>query len=1078
VDPQSGRIYVANADDGTVTVLAPPTITYGTPLEAALLGASSSIAGSFTYAPAPGEMLDAGMHSVTATFTPTDTANYDGGSIDTIVAVRRATPIVTVTGGTYTYDGQAHPAAGAVTGVNGETLGAPAFTYDGAAVPPVGVGTYAVVASFGGNGNYTPASSAGATIVIRPADTTPPTVTITNPSMDAMYPVDSASTADVVVEATDASGVPNLTVNGTAATMTSGTPQAGTWRATMPISLVAGGVVRFDAAATDAAGNTAPATLIVDNDGIPRAMDRDRTTGVDRSDRYSDDFDNGVTAGTLTRNRWTVELSNAAVAGGVHATASGSGTVAIVSACIGPKKQVRLNADGEAADITCDPTTGTITVTAVRAVTRIELREQLTSGLWQQFKMRTGQSMSVGSPAVAGTDNSEPIDSEILQIDGDGNEIVVGGYQLAPGARVDVSATTGADGTVGIRFEALSGTVTVTISGETRTLRQGEQVTLPVTGPVKTAPVITWPAPASIVYGTALGAAQLNASANVPGMFAYTPGAGTILPAGAGQVLSVAFTPADGAQYATAIATVQITVLPGFSVSDVTITEGNSTGATKQATVTVRLTAKSTEWVAIAYTTSDGSARKDVDYFTSPGTVWFAPGVVAQSVAIPIVQDTIGEATESFFVDFTAVINGASSQARAVVTIVNDDSSTQLFTSSADFAAGTIEGGVYLSETDDGEIMLAPQGSEFSGTSLPAGWTSALLAPDGSSFGADGRLIVNGAAVASPAATSSGQTLEFAAIFSASPGERAGFAASSATGAPMAMFVIGSDMELYARSVNGPRSVESLMGGIDWLGKPHRRPVLRRRHPDDHARQHGVGVTHDATVDRRFVHRRRRAGRRLAASDAVRERRLLHVGGVRCVRHGVVAEADDDQQRPGRHDGDDHLSDRRYAGAGCDMDAVHSRRYWRRDRRLVALSAVHDSDQLDVVEQDAADPGRVSGVQTVRPDQLAFRRRGRDSPSVAALLVRWRPRPHDRARGRSAADGRPRRPMELFERLDEPPGGSRSRPAAPVRRLGAPVESPPCRRRSAAGRASCRGRRCTQSGRFRAPARDRSRRTR
>src|SRR4029453_11443939 len=46
---------------------------------------------------------------------------------------------------------------------------------------------------------------------------------------------------------------------------------------------------------------------------------------------------------------------------------------------------------------------------------------------------------------------------------------------------------------------------------------------------VKATPTITWPTPADITYGTALGATQLNAAANVPGTFAYLPAAGAVL---------------------------------------------------------------------------------------------------------------------------------------------------------------------------------------------------------------------------------------------------------------------------------------------------------------------------------------------------------------------------------------------------------------------------------------------------------------------------------------------------------------------------------------------------------------------
>lgn len=67
-------------------------------------------------------------------------------------------------------------------------------------------------------------------------------------------------------------------------------------------------------------------------------------------------------------------------------------------------------------------------------------------------------------------------------------------------------------------------------------------------------PLITWPTPASIVYGTPLSGSQLNATAtyagnNVSGTFAYTPSASTILDAGSGRTLAVVFTPSDASSY-------------------------------------------------------------------------------------------------------------------------------------------------------------------------------------------------------------------------------------------------------------------------------------------------------------------------------------------------------------------------------------------------------------------------------------------------------------------------------------------------------------------------------------------------
>jgi hypothetical protein len=81
------------------------------------------------------------------------------------INVSKATATVTATGGTFTYDGQPHPATGGVTGLNAVSIGTPSFTYNGSAVPPVHADSYAVVASFAGDSNYQP-SSATATITI------------------------------------------------------------------------------------------------------------------------------------------------------------------------------------------------------------------------------------------------------------------------------------------------------------------------------------------------------------------------------------------------------------------------------------------------------------------------------------------------------------------------------------------------------------------------------------------------------------------------------------------------------------------------------------------------------------------------------------------------------------------------------------------------------------------------------------------------------------------------------------------------------------------------------------------------
>ncbi|MGA3130153.1 MAG: kelch repeat-containing protein [Terracidiphilus sp.] len=87
-------------------------------------------------------------------------------------------------------------------------------------------------------------------------------------------------------------------------------------------------------------------------------------------------------------------------------------------------------------------------------------------------------------------------------------------------------------------------------------------------------PIVTWQSPAAIYFGTALSAAQLDATASVPGTFVYLPAAGAV-PSTGTQTLSVTFTPSDTIDYAAVQQGVTLTVLPpGFTIS------GSPTGQT------------------------------------------------------------------------------------------------------------------------------------------------------------------------------------------------------------------------------------------------------------------------------------------------------------------------------------------------------------------------------------------------------------------------------------------------------------------------------------------------------------------
>ena len=119
----------------------PAPITYGTPLGSAQLNAIVGANGAYTYTPNWGTVLPAGDHTLSLFFQPSDPVRYTTATASVTLHVRRAVPTITVSGGTFAFDGQPHAATGTVTGVGGAALGPLTFTYNGASTPPVDAGS-------------------------------------------------------------------------------------------------------------------------------------------------------------------------------------------------------------------------------------------------------------------------------------------------------------------------------------------------------------------------------------------------------------------------------------------------------------------------------------------------------------------------------------------------------------------------------------------------------------------------------------------------------------------------------------------------------------------------------------------------------------------------------------------------------------------------------------------------------------------------------------------------------------------------------------------------------------------------
>ncbi|MBI3409371.1 MAG: hypothetical protein HY040_13605 [Planctomycetes bacterium] len=128
----------------------------------------------------PGTFFEMPGSGVTGSFLDeTPDSGLVNNSLNSDVMGRYVFPVpapalVGVIGGTFTYDGSPHAAAGFVTNDNGDDLGSPTFTYNGSSTAPVNAGTYVVIASFAGDANNRPASSMDL-LVIGKAD---PTITV------------------------------------------------------------------------------------------------------------------------------------------------------------------------------------------------------------------------------------------------------------------------------------------------------------------------------------------------------------------------------------------------------------------------------------------------------------------------------------------------------------------------------------------------------------------------------------------------------------------------------------------------------------------------------------------------------------------------------------------------------------------------------------------------------------------------------------------------------------------------------------------------------------------------------------
>lgn len=127
---------------------------------------------------------------------------------------------------------------------------------------------------------------------------------------------------------------------------------------------------------------------------------------------------------------------------------------------------------------------------------------------------------------------------------------------------------------------------------------------------------------------------------------------------------------------------------PGLSISDATVTEGNS-GITT-ATFTVSLAHPTSQTVTVNYATADDSATTtDGDYGALASTpISFAPGETTKTITVSINGDNTFEANETFNVNLSGAVNATIADGTGVGTITNDDAPPTLAIDNVTLAEG------------------------------------------------------------------------------------------------------------------------------------------------------------------------------------------------------------------------------------------------------------------------------------------------------------------------------------------------------------------------------------------------------
>jgi YD repeat-containing protein len=534
----------------------PAAIVYGTPLSGTQLNATADVPGTFVYTPAAGSILDSGTQQLLVVFTPSD-SRYDPVTAAVTVQVSRALQVITWSNpATITYGTplSATQLNAQVTVIGPSPAGHLAYTVPFGAVVQAGTQTLTVIAA--ATGNY---DSATASVTINVLKATP--VVTWAPPAPIVYGAPLSATQ---LNAT-------ASVPGTFAY----TPVAGTVLDAGTSQTLQVAFTPTDAQDYNTASQNAQLTVTKANQTINWTNPADIAHGTPLSSAQLNatvSVAGPAPAGALTYTPPAGTLlplgSSQTLTAAVAATADYNSATATVT--VNVLKATPIVTWATPASIVY----GTpVSATQLNATANVPGTFTYTPAAGTVLNAGASQTLQVAFTPTDAQDYNAASQSTQLTVTNANQAIhwpnpadIVYGTPLSP-AQLNASVSVVGPASAGaLTYVPPAGTVLTVGLGQTLTVVAAatanyNSATASVTiNVVQANPVVTWATPEPIVYGTLLSATQLNATANVPGTFAYTPPAGTVLNAGTSQTLQVVFTPTDAQSYNPASQSTLVTV--------------------------------------------------------------------------------------------------------------------------------------------------------------------------------------------------------------------------------------------------------------------------------------------------------------------------------------------------------------------------------------------------------------------------------------------------------------------------------------------------------------------------------------